>query len=345
MDFCKLGKLKKGDKVAILSPSFAAPGKWPDVYELGCKRLREIFGFEPVAFPMTKKIGASKEERAKDLISAFEDKEIKAVIASLGGNDQVTYVKNLPTAPFVNNPKPFFGFSDNTHFENFLWLNGIPSYYGACLFTQFATFGKMDPYTIEYLNHAFFMEGECELRASDSWNDVHLDWNDPANFEKELSYEKNDGWYWDGVQNAEGIMWGGCLESIDELLRHGITIPTLKDFEGIVLFTETSEEIPPPECVFRIYRALGERGILEKVRAVIVGRPKGWDFGKQWSAAERSEYRKVQRETTLDVIRSYNQQMPVIQNFDIGHTNPQIPLPCGRHIRIDAEHKGIFADL
>ena len=39
----QLQKLKKGDKVAILSPSFAAPGKWPHVYELGLKHVREVY--------------------------------------------------------------------------------------------------------------------------------------------------------------------------------------------------------------------------------------------------------------------------------------------------------------
>ena len=141
--------------MAILSPSFAAPGKWPHVYELGLKRLREIFELEPVEFPTTKKLGASKEERSADLIGAFLNKDIKAVVTTLGGNDQVTYIKNLPPLPFINNPKPFFGFSDNTHFMNFLWLNDIPSYYGGALFTQFARQGKMDEYTIAYLKKAF----------------------------------------------------------------------------------------------------------------------------------------------------------------------------------------------
>ncbi len=123
----KLRKLEKGDKVAILSPSFAAAGKWPQVYELGLERMRSIFGLEPVEFPTTKKLGASKEERAADLVAAFEREDIRAVIATLGGDDQVTYIKNLPPEPFKNNPKPFFGFSDNTHFANFLWLQGVPS--------------------------------------------------------------------------------------------------------------------------------------------------------------------------------------------------------------------------
>lgn len=87
----KLQKLRQGDKVAILSPSFAAPRKWPHVYELGLKRPQEDFGLVPVEYPTTAQLGASAAERSQDLIAAFEDPEIKAVIASIGGDDQVTY--------------------------------------------------------------------------------------------------------------------------------------------------------------------------------------------------------------------------------------------------------------
>jgi muramoyltetrapeptide carboxypeptidase LdcA involved in peptidoglycan recycling len=69
---------------------------------------------------------------------SFNEPEIKGVIATLRGDDQVTYIKNLPKDIFINNPKPFYGFSDNTHFANFLWLCCIPSFYGASLFTQFS---------------------------------------------------------------------------------------------------------------------------------------------------------------------------------------------------------------
>ena len=337
----KLNKLKKGDKVAILSPSFAAPGRWPHVYELGLKRLKEVFELEPVEFPTTKKVGASKEERTKDLIAAFEDKEIKAVISSLGGDDQITYIKNLPSEPFVNNPKPFFGYSDNTHFMNFLWLNGIPSYYGGALFTQFAEQGKMNEYTLKYLKLALFEEGEVEIEASKEYNDIGLDWNDPENLNKQRVYEQNEGWFWDGSKNAEGITWGGCVESIDELLRHAISMPSLEDFENIVLLTETSEEIPTANYVHRVYRALGERGILERVKAILVGRPKAWEFDKQNSKEQKEEYRKKQRETILEVVRKYNRSAPVVQNLDFGHSDPQIAMPYGMPTHLDSEKKKI----
>lgn len=341
----KLPKLKKDDKVAILSPSFAAPGMWPHVYELGLKNMREVFELEPVEFPATKKLGATGEERAADLVAAFEDPNIKGVITSIGGDDQVTYIKNIPPEPFTQNPKPFFGYSDNTHFANFLWMHGVPSFYGGALFTQFAMEGKIDDFTLKYLKIALFESGERELEASSVYNDIGLDWNDPANLEKVETFLPNDGWQWDGEENAEGISWGGCLESIDELLRHNIAIPSLADFENVILFTETSEEMPSAEQVFRVYRALGERGILAHVRGILVGRPKSWEFGNEHDEAWQTAHRAEQRETILKTVRRYNKTIPVVQNMDFGHTNPQIALPYGGHVRIDSKEKKIFTDF
>jgi len=102
-----LPKLQKGDRVAIVSPSFAAPGEWPELYEIALGRVRDVLGLDPVEFTVTRKIGASVQERSADLIAAFETSDIKAVFASIGGNDQVTYIKNLPPEVFVNNIKPF----------------------------------------------------------------------------------------------------------------------------------------------------------------------------------------------------------------------------------------------
>lgn len=339
----KLFKLAKGDRVAILSPSFAAPGKWPHVYELGLDRVREVFGLEPVEFPTTKKIGASAEERAADLVAAFQDPDIKGIITSLGGNDQVTYVQNLPSVPFAENPKPMFGYSDNSHLCNFLFLNQIPSFYGGGLFTQFAMQGGMDEYTITYLTHALCNDGEIELQPSLEYNDQGLDWGDATTLHTRRTYEKNDGWYWDGAQNTEGLLWGGCVESVDEMLRHGVPLPSLEQFNQIVLMLETSEEIPTADYVFRVLRGLGGRGVLERVQGVLMGRPKAWEFDQQKDTHEKVAYRREQREAVVRAIRAYNSDVPIIQNLDFGHTDPQIPMPYGNLVRIVGSEKRIFA--
>ncbi|MDD3475139.1 MAG: LD-carboxypeptidase [Candidatus Dojkabacteria bacterium] len=340
-----LQKLKKGDKVVVLSPSFAAPGQWPDVYELGLSRLRDIFGLEPVEFPYTKKIGSSGEERSKDLISAFENKEIKAVIASLGGDDQVTYIKNLPKEPFINNPKPFFGYSDNTHFINHLWLCGIPAYYGGSLFTEFAMQGHMDDFTIRYLKYALFENGEFELEQSNEFNDIGFTWNDSSLLNTRRRYQKNDGWCWEGDMDTEGILWGGCVESVDELLRNNVEIPSLEDFKNIILYLETSEEIPSHDYVRRVYRALGERGILCNIQGLLVGRPKAWEFDKQNTDEEKEEYKEGQREMILEIVRRYNKDIPIVQNMDFGHTAPQICMPSMGNTRILSSEKKIFCEF
>ena len=342
MNMQKLTKLHPGDKVAILSPSFAAPGMFPEVFELGLKRLREIFELEPVEYPTTRKLGATTDERIQDFIHAFENPDIKAVVASIGGDDQVTYIKRLPTEPFIKNPKPFFGYSDNTHFNNFLWLNGIPSFYGGAVMTQLAMQMKMDDYTINYLKKAFFESGECELTASETFNEVSLDWSDLTNLQKQRSYEKNDGWFWDGIFKTEGITWGGCVESVDELLRHGIQIPSVEEFENVILIMETSEEMPSADYVARVYRALGERGILGKIKGLLVGRTKAWEFNKPYTVEQRKKYREDQQQTIIKIVRAYNKTIPIVQNIDFGHTDPQIPIPYGMACKIDGLSKKIF---
>ncbi len=340
-----LQKLKKGDCVAILSPSFGAPGTWPHVYQLGLTRLRDEFQLVPIEFPTTTKVGASAQERAEDLVNAFKDPEIKAVIASIGGDDQVTYINKLSPEIFTNNPKPFFGFSDNTHFANFLWLQGIPSYYGGALFTQFAMQGEMNEYTVRYWRNALFEEGTVELVSSIEFNDIGLNWNDPTTLSQKRSFEPNDGWFWDIAEgkSVEGITWGGCLESIDDLLRNNIQIPSLEQFKNSILMIETSEEIPTSEYVFRVLRALGGRKILEQVVGLVVGRPKSWEFNNNKNPEERKKYREEQRNAVLRAFRNYNTVAPVVQNLDFGHTDPQIPMPYGSLLKIDTADRRIFA--
>lgn len=85
-------KAKAGDKVAVLSPSFAAPGVAPAVHEQALERLTAVTGLVPVEFPTTRMVDASPRQRAIDLNAAFGDPEIRAVIATIGGADQITVV-------------------------------------------------------------------------------------------------------------------------------------------------------------------------------------------------------------------------------------------------------------
>src|SRR6478609_80820 len=137
--------LKRGDKVAIVSPSGGLPEIFPGPYELGLRRMREDFGLDPVEYPTTRKLRTSPAERAADLHAAWSDPSIRAVFASIGGSDQLTVLKHLDPAVFAADPKPFFGYSDNTNLLNFLYSLGLPGYYGGSVMVQFGRGGAMHP--------------------------------------------------------------------------------------------------------------------------------------------------------------------------------------------------------
>ena len=69
---------------------------------------------------------------------------------------------------------------------------------------------RMDEYTVKYLRYALFNSGEFELRPSNIYNDIGLPWDNVSMLNQARIYEKNEGWYWNGDKDTEGVTWGGC---------------------------------------------------------------------------------------------------------------------------------------
>src|SRR6478736_7065 len=122
--------LRPGDRIAVLSPAFAAPATAPEIHEQAMRRLAELTGLVPVEYPTTRLLGASPEARAADVNAAFADPSIRAILATIGGDDQILVVPHLDPALALADPKPFLGYSDNTHMLNWLWSLGITGFYG-----------------------------------------------------------------------------------------------------------------------------------------------------------------------------------------------------------------------
>jgi muramoyltetrapeptide carboxypeptidase LdcA involved in peptidoglycan recycling len=340
-EFVKLQKLQKGDQVAVISPSNGLPEIFPEVYELGLKRLQEVFGLVPKEYLTTRKMNSSLQGRARDVMAAFSDPQNKAVFTSIGGEDQILLIKYLDAEIIKQNPKPFVGFSDNTHIHNFLWSLGIPSYYGGAIMTQFGMQNEMYDMTVGSIQKALFKGGEYLVEASDFYNDIGLDWSDVSNLEKTRIQEPNNGHFWDGSGKAEGILWGGCVESLIYQTTVDKYLPSDDELENTILFIETADDIPEAWLVEYLLNGFGERGWFDKFKAVLIGRPKAWEFDKPNSTEQKAIYRKEQREAVVRSIRRYNTEIPIIQNLDFGHTDPQILLPYGGRVSIDSNEKEI----
>lgn len=335
-------RLKKGDRVAVLSPSAGLPAIFPHVYELGLKRIRDVFGLEPVEFPSTRKM-ASPEARADDINAAFADPLIKAIFATIGGNDQMRVLPHLDQKLIAAHPKSFVGYSDNTNLQLLLWNLGIISYYGANVMTQFGMQGKMHDYTVRSIQKALFEDEVGEVHASSEWTDEDLPWDDPANLQKNRTLYSNAGWEWHQYEGktVEGTLWGGCLEVLEMHLLTRSYLPSPEKLSDAILFVETSEEMPTEGFVYRFFAAMAELGFLQKFKALLVGRPKAQFCGK-FPTEGRAPFIAHQKQAIKRALKDYRCDLLTVFNVDFGHTDPQILLPNGGRAWLNGSEKKLI---
>ena len=336
--------LSPGDRVAVLSPSFAAPAVFPAVHEQAMGRLRADFGLEPVEYPTTRRLDATPQDRAADLMAAFADPAIAGILATIGGDDQLTVLPFLDPDVVAAHPKPFAGYSDNTNLLNWLWNLGLASWHGGSTMVHLGRGGGLHPLSAGSLRAALLDGGDLDLAAPATFGEDELDWSDPAALTTFPSEHPASGWLWhqpDQVVTAP--TWGGNLEILHMNLATSRWIRPVEDYTGCILLLETSEERPSADAVFRMLRDFGERGLLAQFPAVLVARAKAAQFGDPADPAARARYRDDQRAAVLRALATYNPHAMAVFNVDFGHTDPQYVLPYGGRLTVDGPARRITA--
>lgn len=160
-------RLQRGDKVAIVSLSSGMLGekRYLHKYALGKLRLEELFGLEVVVMPHALKgiryLHEHPEKRAEDWMLACEDRSVKAIITSIGGDDGIRLLPYVDFEVLHRNPKIFLGFSDTTAHHLMMCRAGVVSFYGPALMSDFAAYGSMPDYTVRAIRELLF-EGKAE---------------------------------------------------------------------------------------------------------------------------------------------------------------------------------------
>lgn len=338
-------KAHPGERIAVLSPSFAAAGAFPAVHEQAMRRLADVTGLVPVEYPTTRKVGATPQERAADVNAAFADPQIRGILAVVGGEDQITVIPHLDVGLARRDPKPFLGTSDNTNLHHWLWANGIASFYGGSSQVHLGPGPGVDDVHARSLRASLITGGMLEITDPGESEDIGVQWDDPRALRSFGEREPTESWSWHGpARSVTGRTWGGCLEVIEEILTAG-RFPFDPDvLDGGVLIIETSEELLPARNVGWIVRALGERGILAAVDAALVARPPVSDLTRRPPADERARLRAEQREVITELIDRYNPEAAVCVGVPFGHTRPQWIIPHGGVITVDSAARRILAD-
>ncbi|WP_080872138.1 S66 family peptidase [Oceanobacillus timonensis] len=329
----KPSKLSPGDKVATVSLSWGGAGE-PSLqwrYQQGAERLKTVFGLEVVPMPNSLKgqtyIDEHPEARAEDLMAAFRDPEIKAIISNIGGDDSIRLLPYIDFEIIQQNPKIFMGFSDTTIAHLFCLHAGLSSFYGPAIMTDFAENVAMDDYTVKAIHNMLFeAEAVGDISAPEKWTSEFLEW-DISNQNITRKMLPNKGYeLLQGNGIAKGRLIGGCIEVL-EFAKGTIIWPQPEAWENSILFLETSEEKSDPELINRWLRNYAAQGILQQANGMIFAKP----YGEVHDEAYKEVILSVLAENGLT-------NLPVLYGVSFGHTEPKTPIPYGRLAQVNCHH-------
>ncbi|WP_411680236.1 S66 peptidase family protein [Clostridium thailandense] len=327
-------RLNTGDKVATVSLSWGGAGDenliWK--YNLGKKRLQEQFGLEVVEMTNTLKgtdyLYSHPEKRAEDLMEAFSDPSVKAIFSCIGGSESVRMLPYIDFDVIKNNPKIFIGYSDTT-ITHFMCLKAnLSSFYGASVLAELAENIKVFNYTEHWIKKCLFNASPIGIiPAAEEWTIGKMERiESKASIPKAMF--KNQGYeFLQGKGVVQGRLIGGCIE-VMEMIKGTLLWPSKNMFKDTILFFETSEDMPEPTYIEYWLRNYGSQCILQKVKAIIFGKP----YEEKYYNEYKSSIMKIISELEL-------YDLPIVYNMSFGHNEPMICLPYGAMAEIDCNKK------
>lgn len=297
-----LGKrLKKGDTLGIIAPASFTSQEKVE----SAKTNLEKMGFKVVLGESTKSkwysYAGTEEVRVRDIHNFFSNPEIDGIICMRGGYGCNRMVEMIDYSIIKNNPKVFVGYSDITTLHTAFYRK-----------TGLVTFhGPMavSNFAGEYNQDTYKNFIEVLTEAKDSFV--------MKNFSKELGV-LSEG-------KAVGEIVGGNLATIMATLGTEYDA----DYNGKILFLEEVGE--KTYKIDRFLNQLKKAGVFQKVNGIILG-----DFR---NCPPDSEDDMSLMEVFEDYLKGLG--IPVVYDFETGHSEPMLTLPLGAKAEIDTARKEI----
>ena len=329
MELIKPKKLEKGDTIAFIAPASGLATLTKHRLDKG-KEFFEELGYKVKIFPTAEKNSGissdTAENRAKDIMGAFQDKDVKAIIATIGGNTSHQTLEYLDFEIIKNNPKILCGYSDITSLHLALYSQtGLVGFYGPAIITQFGENPKPDDFTSKHFFKAV-TETIGEVNPSDQWaDDKSIDWVNKDDLTKQRKYKENEGYEWLKEGEAKGKIMGGCLP----VILHLAGTKYWPDFKDKILLLETpeGEDFRKGESLANVDSALGDLrnlGVFNQVKGIVFGRGFGYTE------------KQIKELKEIILYNTRNHTFPILYNVDIGHTDPIITIPLGVETEIDS---------
>jgi muramoyltetrapeptide carboxypeptidase len=299
--------LNKGDKVALIATSSPLPD---DNIERGIDSIR-FFGLEPVVFPSCTMhhgyLAGKDADRANDVNTAFADKSIKGIFCLRGGYGTTRLLNLIDFDMIKKNPKVFAGYSDITSLHVTITQKcGFITFHSPMPNTRYR---QMDDFSLKSLKDNLFSDkplGEV--------------FNPPGEKIETIV---------PGI--CEGTVIGGNLS----LLHGTLGSPYAVDTKGKILFIE--EVGDAPYRVDRALTALGLAGKFDDCAGIILGTFADCvmpDIETVPTNSLIAEASLTLEQIFDEVVKPFGK--PTILNFRSGHVYPQLTIPMGAKLKLDA---------
>ena len=289
--------LKKGDRIAVISPSATPSREQVDKTIEGLKAL----DYEPIEGKYAYKEIRTKSEIIEDLKNALNDDTIKAIFSVRGGYGASEIMEDIPIDLISKSSKMIIGYSDITVYHSAWTKANLLSIHSS----MSSTFIDLIKECVEPTIKIF--EGHIPI----------------------YQCQDNMG----NVGDASGILIGGNLSTFTSVI--GTEFDSSKINKPYILFLEdVSEDLPH---IHRYLTILKHQGILKNAKGIIFGEwidlpPDLGDYlGKSRGGNYQSIADMIKKEFTDEL------DIPVAFNFPAGHGNSNYPLLMGEMINLNVK--------
>lgn len=278
-------------RVSIVAPASSAP---VDRIDLGLAALRKR-GLDPVLGAnvysrFAPYFSAPAEARLGELHDAFLDPETAAVLSIRGGYGSNYLLPGLNLEALAQHPKPFFGYSDLTLLQTWLFDQiGLVGFHGPLVAGDFDRENGVD---------------EASFTAAITGGCVRVG---PEHGLRPLRVPS-------GQTAVRGTVYGGCLSMLVSVLG----TPYEPQTEGKLLFLEDIDERP-----YRVDRMLRQMILAGKFAGV-----RGFIFGQMPGCVPRGDDPEQVERVILDVLKDFD--VPIAFGLRAAHTTgSNVTLPLG----------------
>lgn len=237
-------RLKKGDTIGIIAPSNPITERYKEYLNNSIK-IFENMGFNiklsTNIYKNTWGYSATPEEKASDINDMFADKEVKAIISAVGGDNSFNCLGLIDYENIKKNPKIICGYSDATNYLEAIYTKtGLITYHHL----EMVDLGKK-------LNREF------ELKQ---FKKTLID-GTIGNIDKNSQYKVLK------KGCTEGIIVGGNVPSIVTLLN----TEYFPDLTDKILFLEVYSKTTNFELTDRYIGLLKYHGVFDKIKGLWIG--------------------------------------------------------------------------